>query len=143
MDTLGDKLRYWRLITGTPVDYILEQLLLTDRSTYYNWEYGANQVSEFILECLLLIFGITHDELMSSPGVLTLSHYDRQEMAKRTEQVLDKTGMSVSELAVYLGVDESNIVRWAAGRTVPRLETISELAVLVDMDIKEFIEKGC
>ncbi|WP_347298156.1 helix-turn-helix transcriptional regulator [Dolosigranulum savutiense] len=143
MGTLGDKLRYWRLTTGTPVDYILEQLLLADRSTYYNWEYGANQVSEFILECLLIIFGITHDELMSSPGVLTLSHYDRQEIAKRTEQVLDKTGMSVSELAVYLGVDESNIVRWVAGRTVPRLETMAELAVLVDMDIKEFIEKGC
>lgn len=140
---IGDKLRYWRLTTGTSVDYILEQLLLTSNSTYFNWECGANQVSEFMLDCLLIIFGITHDEFMSSPGVRPLSHYNRQEITKRTEQVLDKTGMSVSGLAVYLGVDESNIVRWVAGRTVPRLETMAELAVLVDMDIKEFIEKGC
>lgn len=143
MDTLGDKLRYWRLTTGTPVDYILEQLLLTDRSTYYNWEYGANQVSEFILECLLIIFGITHDELMSSPGVLTLSHYDRQEMAKRTEQVLDKTGMSASSLAERLGVAGSTVANWTAGRTIPRLEIMAEMATLVDMDVKEFIEEGC
>lgn len=143
MNTIGGKLRYWRLTTGTSVDYILEQLLLTSKSTYLNWECGSNQVSEFMLECLLMIFGITHDEWMSSPGVRSLSHYDRQELAKRTQQVLDKTGMSVSELAVHLEKDESNIVRWLSGENVPRLEVMAELAVLADMDIKEFLEKGC
>lgn len=51
--------------------------------------------------------------------------------------------MSVSELAVHLEKDESNIVRWLSGENVPRLEVMAELAVLADMDIKEFLEKGC
>ena len=140
---IGDKLRYWRLTTGTSVDYILEQLLLTSNSTYFNWECGANQVSEFMLDCLLIIFGITHDEFMSSPGVRPLSHYNRQEITKRTQQVLDKTGMSVSELAVHLGKDESNIVRWVSGENAPRLEQVAGLGGVADVDIKEFLEKGC
>ena len=35
------------------------------------------------------------------------------------------------------------MANWTSGRTIPRLEIMAEMAALVDMDVKEFIEEGC
>lgn len=142
MTTIGDKLRYWRLTTGTPIEYILEQMLWDSKKSYdqYERDYLSD---EFIIDCLAIIFGTNFAALESGPSLKSLKYYDRKELAKRAEQVVDKTGMSASNLAKRLGVAESTVANWTAGRTIPRLEIMAEMATLVDMDVKEFIEEGC
>lgn len=142
MNTIGDKLRYWRLTTGTPIEYILEQMLWDSKKSYdqYERDYLSD---EFIIDCLAIIFGITHDQLINGPSLKILKHYDKEELLKRAEQVLDKTGMTVFELSEYMGINETTVRYWISKRSVPRLESMASLAAVVDMDVKKFIEEGC
>ena len=76
-----------------------------------------------------------------SISLLAICFEDRDERGNRLKIILAEKNKTGKWLAEQLGKDPSTVSKWCSNSSQPQLDTVIRIAELLDVDIKELINK--
>jgi transcriptional regulator with XRE-family HTH domain len=58
----------------------------------------------------------------------------------RLKEILEKRGVTQSELSKMIGISTVSLSRWATGKSQPSLDTIVKICQILDVKIDELVQ---
>ncbi len=61
------------------------------------------------------------------------------EIRKRLQEAIKSSGMTQTQIASHLNIYQSAVQQYLSGRTLPTLDKLAEICILLDLDANEIL----